>query len=779
MTDFPTPAGHSPTSESWFHVALASIADGVIACDTLGKVLFLNPVAETLTGWQSTDAVGQPLTTVFKIINEASRLSVENPAIRALRDGVIVGLANHTLLLRSDGTEHPIDDNAAPIRNAAGDVAGVVLVFRDVSERKARERLASEAIAYADSIISTLREPFLVLDSDLRVQSSNAAFYRTFATSADDTFGRLIYELGNGQWDIARLRMLLGDLLQNNHAIEDFPVDHDFPELGLRHMLLNARLIKRPGNHSQLILLAIQDDTERKQVGTALANSEQRYRRLFESAKDGILILDGVTMKVVDANPFMSELLGYSRREFLGKELWQLGFFRDKNESQAVYRDLKRNGFTRYDHLPLETKLGRLADVEFVSNMYSEGGHPVAQCNIRDVGERSLMERKAADQTEALADLHRRKDEFLAMLGHELRNPLAPIANAAHLLRMQKDLSTQELNAHAIIERQIAQLTRLIDDLLEVSRITSGRIQLRPEWLTARTIVDQSVQAVRPLLDQRHHTLTVSVASEPIYLFADASRLEQVLVNLLINAAKYTDVGGAIWLTVKQQGMQCEIRVRDNGSGIAPDLLPRVFDLFAQGQRSLDRSQGGLGIGLALVKHITEMHQGAVEVQSTLGQGCEFLVRLPVSQPPSSRQTPLVASRSDAGPGLRILVVDDNIDSTESLAQLLQIFGHTVQTAHDGAAAMVAYDEFSPNVVLLDIGLPLMNGYEVAAKMRAHPTNAKITLVAMTGYGTESDRQRAKDSGFDHHFLKPVDFGKLQKMLADVSNAAVPKMVDP
>jgi PAS domain S-box-containing protein len=287
------------------------------------------------------------------------------------------------------------------------------------------------------------------------------------------------------------------------------------------------------------------DITERKHMEEALRESEIRYRRLFESAKDGILILDISTLKITDANPFMTKLLGYSHDEFLGKELWEIGFFRDKGASQAVYRELQHRGYVRYEHLPLETKNGKTAEVEFVSNVYQVGQQSVAQCNIRDISERSRIERKLHQQSEALADLHRRKDEFLAMLSHELRSPLAPITNAVHMLRLQPHEDPLQQQARSIIERQLVQLTRLVDDLMEVSRITTGKVQLRHDRVAASDILGHAVESVRPLIDQNGHELTLSLPTQPIWLHADATRLEQVIVNLLTNAAKYTDPGRA------------------------------------------------------------------------------------------------------------------------------------------------------------------------------------------------------------------------------------------
>ena len=452
MTD-PSPASDEalPFQPEWYRVALASIGDAVITTDAEGQVTFLNSVATSLTGWALEDATGQPLDSVFRIINEVSRLSVESPTVRALRDGVVVGLANHSLLIAKDGTERPIDDSAAPIRNDKGEVAGVVLVFRDVSERRRQERQVQDALTYADNIIATLREPFVVLDEALRVQTANRAFYRTFRAAKEETEGRFIYDLGNGQWNIPHLRTLLEGVLSNSHPIDDCDVEHDFPVIGRKIMLLNARRFESVDSRPNLILLAIEDITEQRQAEVAVQTSEIRYRRLFQTAKDGILILDADTLKIIDANPFMTELLGYTHNEFLGKELWEIGLFGDKQASQTAYQALQEKGYIRYDHLPLETKDGERAEVEFVSNVYQVDHRPIAQCNIRDIGERSRLERKTHEQAEALADLHRRKDEFLAMLSHELRNPLAPILNAVQLLRLQRDQSGLQKQACALL----------------------------------------------------------------------------------------------------------------------------------------------------------------------------------------------------------------------------------------------------------------------------------------------------------------------------------------
>jgi PAS domain S-box-containing protein len=774
VTD-PSPASKEALhfQPEWCRVTLASIGDAVITTDTQGRVTFLNPVAASLTGWTLQEAAGQPLDSVFRIINEESRRPVESPTVRALRDGVVVGLVNHTLLIAKDGTERPIDDSASPIRNEQGEVAGVVLVFRDISQRRRQEQHVQDALTYADNIIATLREPFVVLDKSLRIKTANRSFYQNFHVTPEETQGRFIYDLGNGQWNIPGLRTVLDEVLSNHHPVHDFDVEHDFPAIGKKIMLLNACRFESVDSQPDLILLAIEDVTERKRAEVAVQISEVRYRRLFETAKDGILILDAHTLKIIDANPYMTELLGYTHDKLLGKELWEIGFFGDKQASRAIFQELQEKGYIRYDHLPLETQRGAKAEVEFVSNVYQVDHRLVAQCNIRDISERSRLERKMQEQAEALADLHRRKDEFLAMLSHELRNPLAPLSNAVHLLRLQKNEDPLQQQARAIIERQVTQLARLVDDLLEISRITTGRVQLRHDRVVVSGIVERAVETASPLMDQRRHELTVSLPPQPIWLYADAARLEQVVVNLLTNAAKYTNEGGHIWLTVEQRGDECVLQVRDTGVGIAPELLPRIFDLFTQAERSLDRSQGGLGIGLALVQRLVELHRGRVEVYSALGQGSEFVVRLPVVLTPAPPPPP-AAEAAQPTASLRVLVVDDNVDAAESLALLLRASRHEVRTAHDGPTALQAALDYRPNVVLLDIGLPGLNGLEVAKRIRQQPALKNTVLVAMTGYGQETDRQRSREAGFDAHLVKPADFGMVQQILATVTPLSGP-----
>ena len=376
-----------------------------------------------------------------------------------------------------------------------------------------------------------------------------------------------------------------------------------------------------------------------------------------------------------------------------------------------------------------------------------------------------IAARKRAE--EALLAADRGKDEFLAMLAHELRNPLAAIASAAGALdaRAEGD-DPRSAELLAVIGRQSRHLARLVDDLLDVSRFSRGRIELRREPVELRRAAAGAVESVRPHVELRRQILTVTLPDEPLWLDADLTRIEQILANLLHNAAKFTAPGGRIDLEAERQGAEVLVRVRDEGAGIDPELLPRVFDLFVQGERSLARSRGGLGIGLTLVRSLVERHGGTIEAASEgPGRGSELRVRLPLLAAPERRE-PAAAPGPAAAAGSRVLLVEDNLDAAESLGELLRIWGHEVTMAHDGAAALRAVPEARPEVVLLDIGLPGMDGYEVASRLRATPGLAGLRLIAVTGYGQESDRRRARLAGFDHHLVKPVDLDRLRALLA-------------
>ncbi len=366
-------------------------------------------------------------------------------------------------------------------------------------------------------------------------------------------------------------------------------------------------------------------------------------------------------------------------------------------------------------------------------------------------------------------EANRHKDEFLAMLAHELRNPLAPIQNAVHLLHMPAAGPAVTQQARQVLQRQVGHLSRLIDNLLDVSRILRGKVELRKEPVELCGLVERAVEGARPALEARGHRLSVTLPPARVRLQADPVRMQQVLVNLLDNAARYTEPGGEVHL--RGEWAECEVvlRVRDTGRGMPPDLLGRVFDLFTQAERTLDRSDGGLGIGLTMVRRLVEMHGGRVEAASDgPGRGSEFVVRLPaLADPPATAETAGPPAQDRPVPtARRVLVVDDNPDVAESLGMVLRCWGHDVHLAHDGPEALTTARRLRPEVVLLDIGLPGMDGYEVARRLREDGAPEAMLLVAITGYGQEDYRRRSEEAGFQHHLVKPVDLTELNRLVA-------------
>ena len=622
--------------KEWFSTTLSSIGDAVIVTDADGKISFVNVVAQQLTGWSLRDATGQPLMKIFNIINEQTRQRVADPVSKVLESGAIAGLANHTLLVAQDGKEYPIDDSAAPIRGADGKILGVVLVFRDITERK-----RSEAALLAS-------------ERELRLITDIAPVY------------------------LARIDTQHRYLFVNKGYADRFGLDRD--------QVIGKRIPEVVGEEAYA--------TFKSQVERALAGEVVEF------------------------------------------------------EVEIPYQDIGIH-YMHVTYVPEQDEKGLVQGFVAV---------------IMDISARKRFEDqlKRADQS---------KDEFLAMLGHELRNPLAPIRSAAEIMRRLGPAEPTTEKARLIIERQVVHLTRLVDDLLDVSRITQGKIVLQRETLDLAPILQQALETTRPLINSRRQTANIDFPPTPIFVVGDSVRLAQIFSNLLNNAAKYTHDNGLIELSVEREHEIVKIRVRDNGSGIAPELLPHVFDLFTQSQRGADRSQGGLGVGLTLVRRLVGLHGGTVDgISAGVGKGSEFVVTLPIAPAPASVAPPVgESSVASVSAKRKILVVDDNVDSAESMAMVLELDGHTIHIAHDGEVALTAAMSFRPEVVLLDIGLPGLNGYEVAARLRRLPGTESAVLVAFTGYGQPEDLRRALAAGFNHHLVKPVDLDALAKLIAAVA----------
>ncbi len=516
--------------------------------------------------------------------------------------------------------------------------------------------------------------------------------------------------------------------------------------------------------------IAFDDITERKRSEEALREAERRLRFVMESTPQKIFTAKP-NGDVDYFNPQWTEFTGLSFEQIRDWGWTQFIHPEDVEENVRVWQHCIDTG-ERFD---FEHRFRR-ADGEYrwhvsraVPLRNAEGKVMMWVGSNTEIHEQKQTAARLRQLAADLSEADRRKNEFLAMLAHELRNPLAPIQNALQVMRLTSGNGEAVRSASEMIERQVGQIVRLVDDLLDVSRMSRGKIELRRGRIELASTVNHAVEAVRPLCNSMNHELTVTLPQQPIYLNGDPTRLAQVVGTLLNNACKFTDKGGRIWLTVERGGEQAVMRVRDTGIGIAAEELPRIFEIFVQVDSSLERSASGLGIGLTLAKTLVEMHGGTMEVHSAgIGQGSEFVVRLPIMvDAPKPPPEPTV-SEPTTTTACRILVVDDNRDSATSLATLLKLTGNETHTAHDGLEAVEAAATFRPDVVLLDIGLPKLNGFEVARRIREQPWSKGMMLVALTGWGQDEDRRKSQEAGFDHHMVKPVDYAALMKLLASL-----------
>ena len=651
--------------------------------------------------------------------------------------------------------------------------ACVAAIFRDITVRKQAEKALLQLTAQFKTLIDEAPLGIYMIDADLCIRQVNSTALPAFG-NIPDLIGR----------DFAEVLHILWSKAQADEFVKQFRHTLETGEPCFVPQMIEKRSDRQTTEYYEWqinrialpeggfgVVCYFRDISERVLAQQQVLESEARYRNLFNSMDEGFCIIEmifdehekPVDWRYLEVNPSFEKQTGIS--DIKGKRIRQLAPDHEEYWFDTYGKVLLTGEPVRFENE------AHAMDRWFDLYAFKVGGPESRKVAVlfTNITERNTLERQLHEHAQELADLHRRKDEFLAMLSHELRSPLAPISSAVHLLRLQKNEEPVQRQARIVIERQVGQLKHLVDDLLEVSRITTGRVQLRRERITLNGIVERALETARPLIRQRRHELTVTLPPQPVWLHADAARLEQVVVNLLTNAAKYTDEGGHIGMTVQQEGDAAVLRVRDTGVGIAPELLPRIFELFTQAERSLDRSQGGLGIGLCLVQRLVELHAGTVEAYSVLGQGSEFVVRLPVvtiSMPPLL--SPATETNQPSAKSCSVLVVDDNLDTAQSLADLLEMSGHEVRMAHDGPTAVETALAWQPDVVLLDLGLPGLNGLEVATRIRRQPMRKNIVLVALTGYGQETDRQRSHEAGFDHHLVKPADFGVVQKILAAV-----------
>jgi PAS domain S-box-containing protein len=931
-------------------VCLALVGDAVIATDAAGRVTFLNPAAEALTGWSRPEAEGRDIAELYRIIDGETRAPLESPTSAVLREGRPARLPPHRLLLTRDGRELPITDTAAPIPGEEGQTVGAVLVFHDISSQRQSEAALRAAEEYLRMIIESVRDyAIFSVDPEGRITTWNSGAERLFGYPEEEILGRnaaLLFtpedrvagvparELATAaatgraeddRWhlrrdgsrffasgvvtpiydgelrgfskvvrDITERRQLearldflvrlsdatrplaepaeimetvacqLGEHLgvsrcayaeieeDEDHFVVYGDYTRDCPSIVGRHRLsdFGAQLLSdlRAGHtyvvndvqqvslaedplaalhlariqaivcvplikESRLVAaVAVHQDYPRQwspsdirlveMVAERAWPSIERTRadlRLRQTATRLSLALDSARLgdwswsadaRIVTLSERAAEIFGVPPGP---SRSWnQIRSLLHPEDQEPTQRAIEQS---LADHVDYQLQY-RVARPEGGWRWVSATGHglygPDGKVQgmlgiVQDITERRQLEDQLRERAEQLAEAGRRKSDYLTMLAHELRNPLAPILSAVQMLRILTPGDSRLRRPQEIIERQVLHQARLIDDLLNVTRLTHGKVELHRERLDLVERVRRTTEDLREVVEGAGLTLYLELPPHPVWVDADPTRLAQVLDNLLQNAAKFTEPGGQVTaqLTItdalkpiQQPGAQgspgrsktqypnASVTVRDTGVGIPPELLPHVFDTFTQADRSLDRSRGGLGLGLALVKGLVELHGGAVCAESDgPGRGAAFTFILPLAGSPSAE---LAASLSDAPRShpWRILIVEDNRDAADSLARLLELVGHTVELAYSGVAALETARQFRPEVVLCDLGLPSMDGYSVAAALRQDPATAAAHLIAVSGYGEEADRRRAREAGFDAHLVKPVELEQLQHLLA-------------
>lgn len=785
-------------SEERFRLLVDGTKDhAIFMLDPTGRIVSWNPGAERITGYQVSDVIGQHFSCFYTPEDVESGKHVS-----ALRLAETEGrYEEEGQRVRNDGTRFWASVVITALRDGAGKLTGFSKVTRDITKRKQAEdasrRLLEEEAArqaaeeYAQVIErerEQLREQAELLDlaHDAIMVHSTEGIITFWNQGAERMYG----------WPKeASLGQSSHTLLQTVFPIPLEEIQAELARTGwwegtLRRTRRNGAdivvasrwaLRRGPSDKAGSILEISYDLSQQRLAEEALRESEKRVREraaeleaIMRATPTPIWIALDADCHQITGNPASFQFLRLPEGANVSATA------PNRHPSERGFQEYREDEPIPPDQLPVQMAARGIqvngAEVKFV---FTDGkvrylyGNAVPLANqdgsVRGSVAAFVDVTPLKEAAKTLKEADRRKNEFLATLAHELRNPLAPIRNAVELLRRANGDTSIAEQAQSIMERQVGQMVHLIDDLLDIARITSMKLHLRKELVPLAPVIQSAVEAALPVIEKQAHQLTLALPPEPIYLDGDPTRLAQIFANLLTNAAKYTEREGHIWLRADKQGREIAVSVQDTGIGIAPEHLPHVFEMFSQVAPALSRSQGGLGIGLALVQGLVELHGGAIEARSNgPGKGSEFIVRLPVVECRSleDKQADGHTQEITSATRIRVLVADDNRDAVDSLAMMLRLMGHDVETAHDGVEAVQAAASLRPDIALLDIGMPKMNGYEAAHHIRQQPWGKNLVLVALTGWGQEEDKRRAIDAGFDHHLTKPVEPQLLEKLVS-------------
>jgi len=770
-----------------------------IATDARGVIQIFNVGAERMLGYAAAEVMNKitpaDISDPRELIARANELSIElgtpiTPGFESLVFKASRGIEDiyELTYIRKDGSRFPAIVSVTALRDAQDGIIGYLLIGTDNTARKEVEadqkqldqRLRDQQF-YTRSLIESNIDALMTTDPACIITDVNKQMEALTGCTRDELIGAPFknYFTDPDRAETA-IKLVLREKKLTNYELTTRAWDGKETVVSF-----NATTFYDRGRKLQGVFAAARDITERKQAEKELSEKA----RLLDLSNDAIIVHD-LDENISSWNKGAEELYGWTSEEVIGKHLDALLQMEFPKPMEEILAQLQSEGQFSGEVVQIARDGRRMRSL---CRWVLDRGTKSILTSYTDITERRMLEDSLVARASDLVRADRSKDEFLAMLAHELRNPLAPLRNAAAILQTTSATAEERSQAQRIIGRQIENMTRMIDDLLDVSRITEGKIDLRRQPVSLADIIFAAASVARSALTARRQELKISLPDTPIFLYADATRLDQVFGNLLGNACKYSDPGCHIWLSAEvaptagsasepgnPEGRDPEgdegkrsatrapeviVRVRDDGMGIAAELLPHIFDLFVQSTRSLDRAHGGLGIGLTLVHRLVKMHGGSVEARSGgLGHGSEFIVRLPILPGPILAPPPPPAHPGRETPR-RMLIVDDNEDSASSMAILQRRRGHETRTAFTGPDAVAAAAEFAPEVVLLDIGLPGMDGFEVARRLRAMPALAGAFLVAMSGYGSDEDRATAKEAGFDEYLIKPVDLDILREWL--------------
>jgi len=784
-----------------FESVVDHVIDGIITVDDAGLIESVNPAAELIFGYPAPEMIGQHIDLLVpeSFSEQYGGGSSGREAVGRRKDGAVFAMDVAFSRFLRGGREY---------------YTGII---RDVSERKKLELEQQEANERLRSVVDHVADGIVTIDERGLIASFNQSAERIFGYSSVDIIGhnisRLMPEPYRSQHNsflanylhtgVAKVVGVSREMVAQRKDGSVFPVDLAVSEFRLQGKRFFTGIVrditerKRAAERTQFLLdatalLASVVDSpsllhrvaklpvpvfadwcivdlcgpDGRVLKSTVAHSDTEKRTILRRLKKRL-------PHSFHAGSLVSEVLRQGKPQLVADAANPFAYAEPRTpEDRELLLRLDPQSLIC---VPLATHHRTFGAITFVlsgsSRKYDSADVSVAV----DFAQRASIAVENARLYEEAKEADRRKDEFLATLAHELRNPLAPIRNALEIVRTVGVNGEISSKAVAAIERQVNHMVRLVDDLLDLSRLMRGKIQLRPERLLLRDVIDRAIETARPLIDTHAHELVIDVPKSPICLYADPVRLDQIVSNLLNNAAKYTERGGVIRLAAKTRDRDVVIKVRDTGIGIDPKLLPHLFDLFRQAESTLDRSHGGLGIGLTLVRSLVDMHGGKVEAHSDgPGTGAEFVVRLPIldEETPTSASTTMIPER-ESPTTFRILVVDDNVDAADMLATLLELDGHQVHVVHDGRAALAAAHKERPDVILLDIGLPKLNGYEVAKRLRSYPAFQRTFVIAITGFGQERDCRLSLDAGCDAHLTKPVAPQELKAYLRDLSGRVV------